>query len=113
MNTPLAYSIVPIAPSNSTSALGSTRRARAGEVMRASGESMVRRSDAGARPFGGGTHGVVLGLRVMDDHGGGALLGDELVRRCEFHAERLLGGEELEELRVILQVGTRAVPPRV
>src|SRR5512144_2008316 len=111
MNTPLAYSIVPIAPSNSTSASGSTRRASAGEVMSASGETTMRCSHAGA--LGGGAHGGVLGLRVMHDHGGGALLGDELVRRGQLHAERLLGRQEREQLRVILEVGARAVSPRV
>src|SRR6187431_1744496 len=119
MNTPLAYSIVPIAPSNSTSASGSTRRASAGEVMSASGETMVR-GCAGAgtrwsdsRALRCRAHGVVLGLRVMHDHGGGALLRDQLERRGELHAERLLGGEQLEQLRVVLEVRARAVAPRV
>src|SRR4051794_22427194 len=119
MNTPLAYSIVPIAPSNSTSESGSTRRASAGEVMSASS------AECGMRSAGCGTrrsdscalrcraHGVVLGLRVMHDHGGGALLGNELERRRELHAERLLGGKELEQLRVILEIGARAIAPRV
>src|SRR4030088_873121 len=49
----------------------------------------------------------------MDEDRRGALLGNELERRRELHAERLLGGEELEELSVILEVGTGAVAPRV
>src|SRR5215207_1056766 len=114
MNTPLAYSIVPMAPSNSTRASGSARRASAGVVMRTSGgATMVRRSIAGARDFGGGAHGVVLGLRVVHDDGGGALLGDELIRRRQLHAERLFSRQELEELRVVLEVGAGAVAPRV
>src|SRR5688572_9697358 len=120
MNTPLAYSIVPIAPSNSTRASGSTRRASAGEVMSASDETMVRIADCGVREPTSDSralrcraHGVVLGLRMVHDHGGGALLGDQLERRRELHAERLFGGEKLEQLRVILEVGTRAVSPRV
>src|SRR5687768_8044619 len=50
---------------------------------------------------------------MVHDHGGGALLGDELVRRRQLHPERVLGGKEPEQLRMILEVGTRAIAPRV
>src|SRR5688572_28335491 len=111
MNTPFAYSIVPIAPSKSTSEFGSVRRARAGEVMSGSGGTTYEdRSDA--RAFCG-AHGVVFGLRVMHENGGGALLGHQLEGARELHPELLLGRKNPEERRVILEVGTRAVAPGV
>src|SRR6476646_1801465 len=56
---------------------------------------------------------VVLRLRVVDDYRGRALLGDELERRRQLHPERLFRRQQLEELRVILEIGARAVSPRV
>ena len=39
---------------------------------------------------------------MVDEDRRGALLGDELERGRELHAERLFGGDVLDELRVIL-----------
>ena len=58
-------------------------------------------------------HGVVLRLRMVHDHRRRALLGDELERGRQLHSERLFRRQQLEELRVILEIRTRAVAPRV
>src|SRR5262249_54066782 len=58
-------------------------------------------------------NGVVLRLRMMDDERRSALLWHELERAGECHSELALGGKNLEELSVGLEVGTRAVTPRV
>ena len=50
---------------------------------------------------------------MMHQDGGRALFGNELICRRELHAERFLGREQREELRVVFQVGTRPVAPRV
>src|SRR6476661_64920 len=142
MNTPLAYSIVPIAPSNRTSDSGSMRRASADvdmggyAGMRGCGDAGLRncrvipseRSESrdlhlrnasidwsgyGSSSLRCRTHGVILGLWVVHDHRGRALLGDELERRRQLHPERLFRRQQLEELRVILEIRARAVAPRV
>src|SRR3954469_19792616 len=111
MNTPLAYSIVPIAPSNSTSDSGSVRRASAGVVIEVSGGTTNEcRSDACALCS---AHGVVLGLRVVHDDRRGTLLGHQLERARELHAERFLGGKDLEQRCVALEIRARTVAPRI
>ena len=50
---------------------------------------------------------------MMHEDGGRALLGDELERGRQLHAQGFLGGQELEQLRVVLEVGAGAVAPRV
>src|SRR4051812_6374262 len=58
-------------------------------------------------------HGVVLRLGMMHDDRRGALLRDELERARELHAELALRRQDLEELRVILEIGTGAVAPGI
>ena len=49
----------------------------------------------------------------MDDDRRGALLGNELEGARQLHAELALGRQDLEQLRVILEVRAGAVAPRV
>src|SRR6266550_7541009 len=56
---------------------------------------------------------VILGFGMMDDHCGGGLLREKLERFGEVHAKRFLGGEQLEHGRVVIEIGTRSVSPRV
>src|SRR6266567_9225367 len=93
MKTPLLYSIVPIAPSKTMMRSGSRRRSR---------------RDIRLSP-----HRVILRLRMMHDDGRRALLRDELERAGQLHSELALGGQELEHLRVVIQIRTRAIAPRV
>src|SRR5512145_2501267 len=58
-------------------------------------------------------HRVVLGLWMMRDDGDRRLLGHELVRYRELHAERLTRREETEDDLVILEVRAGAVAPGV
>src|SRR6185436_5868284 len=58
-------------------------------------------------------HRVVLRLRVMHDDGGRALLGNKLECAGQLHAELAFCRENPEQLRVILEVWTRTVAPRV
>src|SRR5437763_580488 len=92
MNTPLLYSIVPIAPSKTTMDAGSRRRW----------------SLALSAPDG-----IVLGLWMVHDDRRRALFRHELERARELHAQLALGRKNLEELPVVLQVGAGAVAPRV
>src|SRR5215213_3694499 len=50
----------------------------------------------------------VLRLLVVDDDGGGGLLGDELELFAQLDADAL-GREQLEELRLVFEVGARRV----
>src|SRR4051812_34728563 len=59
------------------------------------------------------SHGVVLRLRMMDDDRRRALLGNQLVSARGRHAELALRGQNLEQLRVVLEVGGRAMAPGV
>src|SRR2546428_7910349 len=51
--------------------------------------------------------------RVVDDDGRGRRLGHQLVSGGEGHADAPLGLEQLEQLRLVGQVGARAVAERV
>src|SRR6266496_3151611 len=104
MNTPLLYSIVPIAPSKTMTCCGSSSRVISGF----SGNGSLRLTgNAGARA----ANGVVLGVGMMDDHCCSRLLGQELKCLGELHPQRFPGGEKLEDGDVIIQVGTRTVAP--
>ena len=50
---------------------------------------------------------------MVHDDCRGALLGNELVRGREFHAQRGLCRQQLEQLPVVLEIRTRAIAPRV
>src|SRR5690348_18437306 len=50
---------------------------------------------------------------MMDDDRRRALLGNELEGARQFHAQSPLGGQQLEERRMILEIRTRAIAPRV
>src|SRR5678815_3468390 len=58
-------------------------------------------------------HEVVRRLRVMHDQRARRRLGHELVRARERHADRGLGREELEELRLVGEIRARAVAERI
>src|SRR6478752_4403114 len=93
MNTPRLYSIVPIAPSKTTIESGSRRRS-----------IVVTRS---------ASHRVVLRLRMMHDDRRRALLGDQLEGARQFHTELAFRRQNLEQLRVVLEVRAGPVTPRV
>src|SRR3979411_1317896 len=106
MNTPLLYSIVPIAPSKTMTCCGSRSRAMSGF----SGNGGLRFSrSAGA----GATNCVVLRLGMMDDHRGSRLFRQQLECLGEVHAKRFLCGKELEHGGVVVKIRTGTVPPRV
>src|SRR5262245_2618659 len=115
MNTPLLYSIVPIAPSNTTMRCGSSRassvtRVMCGAVPRCSVNVSLRicvlerratpdlsyllvdalgRADHAA-------HGVVFRLRMVHDDRRRALLRHQLMSARELHPELLSGWQQLE-----------------
>ena len=91
---------MPIAPSKTTMAL----RVEQALELGAHASLHVRRLAA---------HGVVLRLRMMDDDRRRALLGNELERARQLHAELAFRRQDLEQLRVILEIGARAVAPRI
>src|SRR6266550_3283882 len=106
MNTPLLYSCVPIAPSKTMTCCGSSRRAING--LSGNGRLRFCRSS-----FAAATNCVVLGLWMVDDHGRRRLLGEKLERLGEIHTERFLRGKELEHRGVVVEIGARAISPRV
>src|SRR5438270_4341502 len=106
MKTPLLYSIVPIAPSKTTTCSGSMSRA----IRAFSGNcglGFIRRARAGT------AHCVVLCFRMMDDDGCRRLLGRQLKSFGEIHAECFLRWQKLEDGGVVVEIRTRAVSPRV
>ena len=59
-------------------------------------------------------HTIVLRLPVRDDDRGGGLLGNQLVRSRQTHAELCgCGRQDLEDLLVIFKFWDGRVPPRV
>src|SRR6266404_1439188 len=106
MNTPLLYSIVPIAPSKTMTCCGSRSRAISGF----SGNGCLRFTRSACA---GAAHRVVLGFRMMDDHRCRRLLGEKLERFSEIHAERFLRGKKLENCRMIVEIGTGTIAPGI
>src|SRR5215210_3490282 len=98
--------MVPIAPSKTMTWCGSRSRAISGF----SGNGGLR---LGRSAGGGSAHRVVLRFGVMNDHGSCRLLGKQLEGLGEVHPQRLLGGKELEDGGVVVEIGTRAVSPRI
>src|SRR5687768_247117 len=98
--------MVPIAPSATITWSGSSSLAISG----LSGNGGLRSFWLGARIRS--AHRVVPGLGMVDDHGGGGLLGKKLESFRQLHAKRFRG-KQLEHDRVIVEIGTRAISPRV
>src|SRR5688500_2773961 len=62
---------------------------------------------------GRASHGIIFRFRVMDDYRCRALLGEQLERFGEIHAQGLLCGKQPEYSSMVIEIGTGAVPPRV
>src|SRR6185503_16181935 len=132
MNTPLLYSMVPMAPSKTTMAEGSRRRSmftachppersewricsyeRRSQAQILDSFAALGREDDHCGALLRPPHRIVLRLWMMHDDRRGALLGDQLKRARELHAELALGRQNLEQLGVILEVRTRTIAPRI
>src|SRR5688572_5618085 len=98
MNTPFAYSCVPMAPSKTTTWSGSSRRASFASLD----NGRLRLARGRVR---GAAHGVVLGFGMMHDDRGRGLLGQELERLGQIHSERFGRGQQLEHGRVVVEIG--------
>src|SRR2546423_499768 len=98
--------MVPIAPSKTTTCSGSSSRA----INAFSGNCRLR---FGRSTRAGTAHGVVFRFRMMDDQGGCGLLGHQLKCLRQIHAECFPGREKPEDRGMVVQIGTRSVPPRV
>src|SRR2546423_10881003 len=106
MKTPLLYSIVPIAPSKTTTCCGSSSRV----INGFSGNRSLcfsRSARAGA------ANRVVLRFWMVDNHSGRRLLRHQLKRFGELHAERFLCREKPEDRNVVIEVRTGAIAPGV
>src|SRR5688500_12006700 len=106
MNTTLLYSVVRIAPSATITWSETSSQANSG--LSDNGDLRSFCHDAPGRC----TQRVVPGLGMVDDHGGGGLLGKKLESFRQLHAKRFRG-KQLEHDRVIVEIGTRAISPRV
>src|SRR5881628_168226 len=93
--------MVPIAPSKTTTCCGSSSRSTSG----LSGNGLLLRR--------GTAHCVVLRFRVVDDDRRRRLFGHQLEGLGKIHSQRFLRRQKLEHRSVIVQIGTRAVTPRV
>src|SRR5712671_4006862 len=98
--------MVPIAPSKTMTWCGSRRRAISGFSGNC---GLCFRRGTGRRS----AHCIVVRFRMVDYHGGGRLLGEELESFGEVHSECFLGGEELEHRSVVIEIGTRTIAPGV
>src|SRR3954468_13822530 len=111
MKTPLPYSIVPIAPSNSTIRDGS--RSSPSSLDFASDIRGLPPSRPLALSTSFGPDRIVLRLRMMRHEGRRALFGNQLKRLTQGHPELLLRGQQTEHDLVIVEIRARGIPPRV
>src|SRR3954466_16117793 len=98
--------MVPIAPSKTMTWSGSSSRAISGF----SGNGRLRFGCSIGR---GPANGVVLRFRMVNDDRGCRLFGHELECFRQLHPEGFGCRQQLEDRRVVIEIGTSAVAPRV